>query len=106
MRAGQLDEVKHEEVGVLCLDAEWLKGLRWEVLHVLGNDDLGVAADGGCQYVAVVRVGKREALDERLMSGDEAVGDRFAHQLSCRSSRFGRRSGRRSRTLRITSSRI
>lgn len=68
---------------MLGLDSERLEDIGREVLEVLRHDDLGMAANGGSQDVSVVGVRENKPFDERLVSGDEAVGDRFAHQLAC-----------------------
>lgn len=67
---------------MLGFDPEGLKEILREVLQVLGDDDLRVATDGCGEDAAVVGIWQDETLDERLMPGDETVGDRFAHQLS------------------------
>ena len=67
---------------MLGLDSERLEDIGREVLEVLRHDDLGMAANGGSQDVSVVGVRENKPFDERLVSGDEAVGDRFAHQLA------------------------
>ena len=79
----ELDDMEYEQVGMLRLNGESFERGGREVLEVLGDDDLSVAAHGCRQDVSVVGVRENKPFDERLVSGDEAVGDRLAHQLAC-----------------------
>ena len=91
---------------MLGLDSERLEDIGREVLEVLRHDDLGMAANGGSQDVSVVGVRENKPFDERLVSGDEAVGDRFAHQLARPVELGSLEVGRQSRMLRTISSSV
>lgn len=78
---GEVDQVEHELVGALGLDVETFQRSGREVAEVCGHDDLRATSDRRGEHVSVVRIGQREAVDQRLVAGDEAVGDGLAHQL-------------------------
>jgi hypothetical protein len=68
-------------VGGLRCDAEGLEDVGREVRLVVGDDDLRVAADCGCEHMAIVGVGEFDCANELLVALDEAVGHGFAHQV-------------------------
>src|SRR3546814_2346100 len=55
-RRRELDDVQHELVGTLGLDAVGVENGVREVTEVLGHDDLRVALDRGSEHVTVVRI--------------------------------------------------
>lgn len=52
----EVDERKDELVRILGLDVEGMQGFRREVLQVGRHDDVGAAANGSGEHVAVVGV--------------------------------------------------
>jgi hypothetical protein len=80
---GEVDDVEYELVGALGFDFVEVELVGGEVSEVGRDDHLGVAADGGGEDVTIMRVGQRQAVDEGLVIGDEAIGYCFVHELSC-----------------------
>jgi hypothetical protein len=51
-----------------------------EILQVVGHDDASLAPDRGGKDVAVVGIGKTQAVDEAFVAGNKAVRDCLIHQ--------------------------
>ena len=73
---------KHEVVKGFRLDIPRGQVFSREVLEVRRDDDLGAGLDGRGEHVPVLRVRELEAIDERLISGNEAVRDGAVDQLA------------------------
>ena len=78
----QLDELEHEVVWRLSLYAERLESRSWEILEVVGDNHLCTGSDRGSEDVSVILVGQVERIDELLISNNETVTHRTAHQIA------------------------
>ena len=79
---GGVEQAMHEVVGALSFDVEWAQDAVGEVPKVVCDDYLGVAADGGGDDVAVVRVGEFDCFDQGFVAGDKAVWHGSDHELA------------------------
>ena len=76
---GEIEEMHDELIGMLCFDIELSENLLRKISHVTRHDDAGAAADGGCQYVAILRVGEDKTGNEVLVSCYQRVWRGLVH---------------------------
>lgn len=76
----QIEQMSHEFVWVLGLDAEPVELPFGKVVELRRDDHLSSAANGRGEDMAVVRIRQRQSWDEILVAFDQAVWDRGVHQ--------------------------
>jgi len=69
----EIEEVLDEDVGMLGLESEGLQHVSREVLLVEGHAHARVAANRGREHMPIIRIGKGETGDQRLVPSASGI---------------------------------
>ncbi len=79
----EIEEIQNELIGMLCFNAELVKGPLREIPQIACDDDTGSAAYRGGQHMPVLFIGENKAGDEMFISRHKCIWRCLIHELSC-----------------------